>query len=427
MMMQMKLEKKMKEQKKKEGSDDILIRKFPLRLTAEERTLVDNLRMEAANLWNDVLELHWWLYDVYKVWTSASEKKKWYNATTHKLHSQTIQAIIELHEETCERTRELRAKGEKQWRYPWKHKKFFSVKYKKAAIRLKGKKFIFSNGKKQSPLEIPQPKHIHFHTIKSAEIVWHKNQYWMHLAVEVPKQKLVQGINEAGCDLGLIHAAVVSNGKSHLIVTGRELRSIQRYRNKCLKEFQKRISRKQPGSNKRHKLLLRKRRFLEKMDRKIEYLLHAFSKMVTGWCVENQIKTLYIGTPDGAQRNTKKKRKTRKEICQQLSNWSFGKLIAKIKYKLKLRGVNAQIVEESYTSGTCPACSEFHKQWNRNFHCQCGATGHRDVVGAINILDKSVNKQFTRNRELPKIEDTKYRRVLLRPIGSHNGVERAVA
>lgn len=42
-----------------------------------------------------------------------------------------------------------------------------------------------------------------------------------------------------------------------------------------------------------------------------------------------------------------------------------------------------------------------------------------DVVGAINILDKSVNKQFTKNRELPKIGDTKYRRVLLTPIVSH--------
>ncbi|WP_144554422.1 hypothetical protein [Bacillus sp. X1(2014)] len=78
-------------------------------------------------MWNDCLDLHWWLYDAYQVWTSASEKKQWYNATTHKLHSQTIQAIIELHEETCKRTRELRTKGKKQWRYPWKYKKFFSL------------------------------------------------------------------------------------------------------------------------------------------------------------------------------------------------------------------------------------------------------------------------------------------------------------
>ncbi|WP_051633590.1 hypothetical protein [Bacillus sp. UNC41MFS5] len=139
--------KNMKEQKETESIGDIVIRKFPLRLTSEERSLVDTLRKEAANLWNDCLDLHWWLYDAYQVWTSASEKKQWYNATTHKLHSQTIQAIIELHEETCKRTRELRAKGEKQWRYPWKYKKYFSVKYKKAAIKSTGKNLRFSNGK----------------------------------------------------------------------------------------------------------------------------------------------------------------------------------------------------------------------------------------------------------------------------------------
>ncbi|MDR7238039.1 IS605 OrfB family transposase [Neobacillus drentensis] len=149
--------------------------------------------------------------------------------------------------------------------------------------------------------------------------------------------------------------------------------------------------------------------------------------MVTDWCVESQIKTLYIGTPDGVQKNTKKERKTRKEIRQQLSNWSFGQLIGKIKYKLKLRGVKVQLVEESYTSGTCPSCGEFCKKRNRNFDCHCGAEGHRDVVGAINILDKSVNKELTKNRELPKIEDTKYRRVLLAPIVSQNKAKRAVA
>jgi putative transposase len=333
----------------------------------------------------------------------------------------------ELHEETCNRTRELRSKGEKQWRYPWKYKKFFSVKYKKTAIKLKGKKLIFSNGKKQSPLVIPQPKHIDFHTLKSAEIVWHKDQYWMHIAVEITKQKQVQGKKEAGCDLGLIHAAVLSDGKNHLIVTGRELRSLQRYRNKRLKEYQKRISRKKPGSNKRQKLIFRKRRFLEKVERKIEYLVHSISKIVADWCVEHQIKTLSIGSPNGVQKNTKKKKKTRKEIRQQLSNWNFGQLIEKIKYKLKLRGVKVQLVDESYTSGTCPSCGSFRKQWNRNFHCQCGAGGHRDVVGAVNILDKSIHKQLTKNRELPKIEDTKYRRVILTPIVSYNGGKRAVA
>ncbi|WP_429466068.1 zinc ribbon domain-containing protein [Neobacillus sp. B4I6] len=54
-----------------------------------------------------------------------------------------------------------------------------------------------------------------------------------------------------------------------------------------------------------------------------------------------------------------------------MSNWSFGQLIEKIRYKLKLRGAKVQLVEESYTSGTCPSCGEFRKQRNRNFDCHC--------------------------------------------------------
>lgn len=45
-----------------------------------------------------------------------------------------------------------------------------------------------------------------------------------------------------------------------------------------------------------------------------------------------------------------------------------------------------------------------------NFDCQCVAEGHLYVVDAMNILDKSVNKQLTKKRGLAKIEDTKYRR-----------------
>jgi putative transposase len=45
----------------------------------------------------------------------------------------------------------------------------------------------------------------------------------------------------------------------------------------------------------------------------------------------------------------------------------------------------------------------------------------------MNILGKSINKKLTKNRELPKREDTNYRRVLLAPIVSHNGDKRTVA
>ncbi|MCH6266315.1 RNA-guided endonuclease InsQ/TnpB family protein [Neobacillus citreus] len=418
----------LKKKKKKEASGDILIRKFPMRLAESERKLVDRLRIESARLWNDILDLHWWLYDVYKLWTNASDKKKWFNAKSHNLHSQTIQAIIELHEETCERTKIQRYEGNKNWKYPWKYKRFFSVKYKKSALSLESNGYLkLSNGGKEKPLYVKKPKHIDFGSIKNAEIVWHQNEYWLHLGVELTKKEKVTGKNNAGGDLGIIHAITLSNGKNHLIITGKELRSLHRFRNKTLAKLQKKISKKQKGSNARYKLILRKRRFLEKMERKIEYIEHCISKQVVNWCEENQIKTLFIGTPEGIQRGTKKKRKTRKIQSQQLSNWSFGRLTKLITYKLKLIGTEVLVQEESYTSATCPKCGTYTKQSSRKFNCSCGEKGHRDVVGAINILDKGLNGEITKGRNLPKIENTKYRRVNLVPIAKSKKYKLTVA
>lgn len=407
-----------KKGKKSVVEGNILISKFPLLLMAEQKVLVDRLKMEAANLWNDILELHWWLYDTYKIWSSASEKKKWYNGQTHKLHSQTIQAIIELHEETCERTRELRSKGETDWKYPWKHKKFFSLRYKKIALSIEeveGRNFLrLSNGRNEEPLLIPYPKHIDFVKVKNAEIVWNHNRYWLHLAIEKPAKSKVQGDSIAGGDVGEIHAITLSDGGSnHQIITGRELRSLNRLRNKRLRWFQKQISRKQKGSMSRYRLILKKRKFLARMERKAEYLLHSISKMTIDWCMENGVSTLYVGNPNGVQTNTKKTRRVNRKNRQKLSNWSFGWLIKLIEYKGLLRGVTVKVIEESYTSGTCPSCGKYRKQSGRNFRCSCGSVGHRDVIGAVNIREKGITGELKGERILPMLEDTTYRQVKL--------------
>jgi len=48
---------------------DILVSKIPLRLTLVQHDLVDRLRKETARLWNDILDIHWWLWDSYRVWS----------------------------------------------------------------------------------------------------------------------------------------------------------------------------------------------------------------------------------------------------------------------------------------------------------------------------------------------------------------------
>jgi len=236
--------------KGKENNYDVLVSKIPLRLNPNQRILVDRLRKESARLWNDILDIHGWLWSSYRVWSSESQMKKLFNGKTHKLHSQTIQATIELHQETCDRTREQRVQGNLDWKYPWRYKRFFSVNYKKIALRHLEKTdcIVFSNGRNEESLVIKRPKHIPFTSIHSAEIVWAYNQYWLHLAIEKPKLITVTDSGIAGADPGEIHALTLTDGKEHLILTARELRSLYQLRNKVLAQLSKKISKKRKGS-----------------------------------------------------------------------------------------------------------------------------------------------------------------------------------
>ena len=48
-----------------------------------------------------------------------------------------------------------------------------------------------------------------------------------------------------------------------------------------------------------------------------------------------------------------------------------------------------ELVEEAYTSQTCPGCGERHKPTGRRFLCPaCGFASRRDAVGAANILSR---------------------------------------
>ena len=405
-----------KKHRKTGDTDLVLVSKIPLRLNHEQRILIDRLRQKCAELWNDILELHWWLYDTYKIWSDDVEKKKWFNAKTHHLHAQTIQAIIELHHETCERIRELRKKGETQWKYPYKHKMYFSVRYKKIALSIEsieGKDYLrLSNGRNEEPLVIPYPRHIEFSRITNAEIVWKHGRYWLHLGVKQDARPKVRGDGIAGGDVGEIHAITLSDGVHHQIITGRELRSLHRLRNKRLRWFQKRISRTQKGSKNRIRLYQKKQKFLDKIHRKIEYILHCISKMTIDWCMEHGVTILYIGNPQGVQLHTKNTRRVSRKVRQKLSNWSFGRLIQMIEYKAYLYGITIKCIEESYTSGSCTSCGIYSKQQGRIFSCpHCGATGHRDVIGVVNIREKGQTGELTGGREIPDWKDVTYRRV----------------
>ena len=55
--------------------------------------------------------------------------------------------------------------------------------------------------------------------------------------------------------------------------------------------------------------------------------------------------------------------------------------------KLSRYGIELVKISEAYSSQTCPRCGHRHKPVGRNYECQCGYKQHRDLVGAMNILN----------------------------------------
>ena len=192
----------------------------------------------------------------------------------------------------------------------------------------------------------------------------------------------------------------ITDGNDALVISGRLLRSLNRLKNKELRKFQRAISKTKKNSRKRKRLLAKKYRFLNWIERQKEHILHTISANAVRWCLQRNVKTVYIGDPESVR-----KKDCGKKHNQRIGQWAFGKLRDLLEYKLKRRGIKLTAVDERGTSGTCPVCGEYTKQNGRVYRCgnaSCGFTGiHRDVLGASGILDKSENDGFTKGRKLP--------------------------
>jgi putative transposase len=55
--------------------------------------------------------------------------------------------------------------------------------------------------------------------------------------------------------------------------------------------------------------------------------------------------------------------------------------------------MQVELVNEAFTSQTCPRCRKRNKAPGRSYQCKCGLVGDRDVVGAANIRRKYLEAQ----------------------------------
>ena len=388
----------------------------------------------SALIWNKILDLS----KFYRIITNG----KWIKESDLKLllkniyplHSQSVQNVIEKYIQNREDTLLANKKGFKN-KYPWRYKNNFPTTWKTEAFNIKDNILYLSlarfNHKNQSKIKIILPKktikELKDKQIQQVELIY-KYQlllsfiYKLNDNNNVKKDNNIAGIDlqamserisalsVAGIDLGEIHSiSTYTTNNKNCIITGRYLRSLRRLQDKNLGKLNHLLSRCKKNSKRYKRLKRTKRKMLIKTNNKIKDCNHKITNEFIKFVQNNDINKVVIGNVKGIEQNKNRGRKQN----SRLSKWNYGEHIRQLRYKLDSLGVKVELVNESYTSQTCPCCGKRNKCKNRNYRCSCEYESHRDLHGARNILNKSIyGRIYTVGMKIEEIKKITYLRPL---------------
>lgn len=344
---------------------------------------LDCLAGRAGDLWSTVAKWHWRFVDRQGYWLSKGQAQTMYCKGFDGLHSQSAQAVADSFYDSLKAWRRKRKNGDYEGlRPPYKQKRYFKVQWKSSAIRLRDDGVLrLSNGRGIDPVLIDWPSD---REPRRVEIGWDGDQYELRCQYKVEEQDESKGTRKAGIDLGERHLATVyiENGKN-ISVHGGRLRSLRRQHNRTNSNLRSKIDRKEKGSRRGKRLLRAKNRQLEKIRSRIKDFLHKVTTRLVNTLHERRVGSVVVGDLTGIRERIS----YGSRMNQRLHQWAYAKFEHMLTYKAQLRGMTVERTSEAYTSQTCPNCEHCHKPDGRGFDCpECSFEGHRDVVGARNIL-----------------------------------------
>ncbi len=331
---------------------------------------------EAAQVWNLCMETHKAARQTHVKWPGRHELQQ---ATKGKfaLHSQSVQMIVHAFLANVNTTRHVKPTNPKM-KYPWKTKRFYPVMWPAQAISKERGRVVLPMGRGRAslvlPLELPEGS--------GACSLVYNHGFELHACVEIPQAEHAPGDGQATVDLGEIHlTAVTTNTGQALIVTGRAIRSLKRQRNQqlgklarkqaCCKKYSRRWKTLQRAKNKQGR----------RSRRRIRDLRHKATRQVIDFCVESEVGTLFVGNPHGVRT-----RDHGRHHNQRMALWEFGRDIDYLTHKAKQAHISCFTGSERGTSSQCPCCGHKQKPKGRVWLCRaCGFTGHRDLVGSVNM------------------------------------------
>ncbi len=360
---------------------------------------LDELNTATASVWGECLSLKdsWDYAHGYRTGGRLDKAcELWMDKQLSKsqpLHSQSIQEVRRRYFKNRKGFRALRRNGDKTAKPPHKEKNFQTTTWKKSAMRFRktlfGKELVLSNGRGNKSLVVDLPKKFNIKNIPATiNLVYNTGQYELHFVYKIDNAIKSESEGIVGVDIGEIHPMVSHDGVMTEIFNGRYIRSLYRLRNKVIASFGKKIDRCERHSQRWWHLVKRKWKRIKKIDNQIMDGLHKHTTKFVKLCESRSIGTIVIGDLTGIRDNIN----YGKRANQRLHQWAFGKITQLITYKAKALSIKVAVIDESYTSQTCPSCGDRHKPSNREYRCKCGFTYHRDGVGSINIRQKYLGR-----------------------------------
>lgn len=163
---------------------------------------------------------------------------------------------------------------------------------------------------------------------------------------------------------------------------------MRRYQNKLKAHRNAYIDRKKKGSQRRRRSIQAKQKRLKKVARQLKDALHKLTSNLVSTLHAHGVQTVVIGDIRDIRKNTDHGHTANQRLHQMPS----GLVRHMLTYKAERLGMQVMLVDERYTTQTCPACDKRHKPKGRTYRCRrCGYTYHRDGMGAINIRQKYTN------------------------------------
>jgi putative transposase len=339
---------------------------------------MDDLARAAGDLYSQVVVWFWRTVRHKDLWLKAKHMMRW--LTSVLLHAHTSDAIVQAFFAALDSWR-ARRQDDPDADPPHRRKRFYRLIWKRTAISVRDGLLRLSNGKNNAPLVVPWS----WNEPCQVEMGWDGTQYELRATYVLEPATPIDVGRVAGVDLGEVHLAVAHDGERTTILNGAHVRSLRRYQNKTKGALSARSDAKQKGSRRRRKLVRSKRKQLRRLDHQLRDALHKQTTNLVSTLHRDGVQTVVIGDIRDIRAGTD----YGPTANQRLHQMPSGIVRHMLTYKAQRLGMQVVLMDERYTTRTCPRSGHRYKPTGRLYRCRhCGFVYHRDGVGAINIRQK---------------------------------------